>query len=90
MHTDFACHLFKRRPHLTSVDIIIREAVVIGWANVPSLDGLPVGLIGTNATLMCRYIEFVADRLLISFANEKIYNVANSFDFMGVISLQGK
>ena len=43
-----------------------------------------------NATLMCQYIEFVADRLLVSLSNEKIYNSPNPFDFMDMISLQGK
>jgi ribonucleoside-diphosphate reductase subunit M2 len=43
-----------------------------------------------NAKLMCQYIEFVADRLLASLGNPKIYNVTNPFDFMDMISLQGK
>ncbi len=43
-----------------------------------------------NAELMCRYIEFVADRLLVALGNEKIYKVTNPFDFMDMISLQGK
>ena len=43
-----------------------------------------------NATLMCQYIEFVADRLLVSLGNDKVYNVTNPFDFMDMISLQGK
>ena len=43
-----------------------------------------------NAKLMCQYIEFVADRLLVSLGNPKHYNVANPFDFMEMISLQGK
>ena len=43
-----------------------------------------------NADLMCQYIEFVADRLLVALGNEKVYNVTNPFDFMDMISLQGK
>jgi ribonucleoside-diphosphate reductase subunit M2 len=43
-----------------------------------------------NATLMCQYIEFVADRLLVSLGNDKVYNVTSPFDFMDMISLQGK
>jgi ribonucleoside-diphosphate reductase subunit M2 len=43
-----------------------------------------------NAALMCQYIEFVADRLLVSLGNEKYYNATNPFDFMDMISLQGK
>jgi ribonucleotide reductase beta subunit family protein with ferritin-like domain len=53
-------------------------------------DALPVDLIGMNSTLMCQYIEFVADRLLISLGNDKHYGAANPFDFMDMISLQGK
>lgn len=60
------------------------------FANWDSIDALPVGLIGMNATLMCQYIEFVADRLLVSLGNPKIYNKVNPFDFMDMISLQGK
>jgi ribonucleoside-diphosphate reductase subunit M2 len=43
-----------------------------------------------NAVLMRQYIEFVADRLLVSLGNDKVYNVTNPFDFMDMISLQGK
>jgi ribonucleoside-diphosphate reductase subunit M2 len=43
-----------------------------------------------NATLMCQYIEFVADRLLLALGNQRHYNVTNPFDFMDLISLQGK
>lgn len=53
-------------------------------------DALPVSLIGMNAKLMCQYIEFVADRLLVSLGNEKHYHANNPFDFMEMISLQGK
>jgi ribonucleoside-diphosphate reductase subunit M2 len=54
------------------------------------LDALPVSLIGMNAELMCQYIEFVADRLLVALGNPKVYNSTNPFDFMDMISLQGK
>lgn len=54
------------------------------------LDALPCALIGMNATLMCQYIEFVADRLLVALGDPKVYNVTNPFDFMDMISLQGK
>ena len=43
-----------------------------------------------NAKLMCQYIEFVADRLLVALGNDKVYAVTNPFDFMDMISLQGK
>ncbi|KAH7920792.1 ribonucleoside-diphosphate reductase small chain [Leucogyrophana mollusca] len=54
------------------------------------VDALPVGLIGMNATLMCQYIEFVADRLLVDLGNTKVYHSLNPFDFMDMISMQGK
>ena len=53
-------------------------------------DALPVNLIGMNAKSMSQYIEFVADRLLVSLGYSKIYNATNPFDFMEMISLQGK
>jgi len=43
-----------------------------------------------NSDLMCKYIEFVADRLLFELGNDKTYNATNPFDFMELISLQGK
>lgn len=55
-----------------------------------SADALPVSLIGMNAALMRQYIEFVADRLSYSLGQDKIYNATNPFDFMDMISLQGK
>ncbi|PPQ77373.1 hypothetical protein CVT25_010955 [Psilocybe cyanescens] len=96
MHTDFACLLFshlKRRPHPDTIQNIITEAVKIEQefltADIIS-DALPCGLIGMNADLMCQYIEFVADRLLVSLGNDKVYKKTNPFDFMEMISLQGK
>ncbi|KAH0833907.1 ribonucleotide reductase small subunit [Lanmaoa asiatica] len=91
MHTDFACLLFshlRRRPHPDVIERIIMEAVKIEQEFLT--DALPVALIGMNALLMCQYIEFVADRLLVSLGNTKVYNAKNPFDFMDMISLQGK
>ncbi|CAE6426508.1 unnamed protein product [Rhizoctonia solani] len=91
MHTDFACLLFshlRKRPHPETVRRIIVEAVAIEQEFLT--DALPVGLIGMNAKLMCQYIEFVADRLLVALGNPKEYNSTNPFDFMDMISLQGK
>ena len=53
-------------------------------------ESLPVRLIGMNADLMNQYIQFVADRLLEQLGCDKVYNVTNPFDFMDMISLQGK
>lgn len=91
LHTDFACLLFshlQRRPHPDLIAKIIKEAVKIEQEFLT--DALPVSLIGMNAKLMCQYIEFVADRLLVALGNEKIWNSTNPFDFMEMISLQGK
>lgn len=92
LHCDFACLLYNN--HLVNklapetVQAIIKDAVAIEKEFVT--DALPVKLIGMNADLMCQYIEFVADRLLIELGCEKIYNSSNPFDFMEMISLQGK
>lgn len=86
MHTDFACLLFshlRRRPHPETVEKIITEAVAIEQEFLT--EALPVSLIGMNATLMCQYIEFVADRLLVSLGNEKHYNVTNPVCFFFVV-----
>ncbi|KIY53485.1 ribonucleotide reductase [Fistulina hepatica ATCC 64428] len=91
MHTDFACLLFshlRRRPHPDTVRMIIAEAVAIEKEFLT--DALPVSLIGMNAELMCQYIEFVADRLLVSLGNEKVWSSSNPFPFMENISLEGK
>ncbi|CEH13859.1 ribonucleotide reductase small subunit [Ceraceosorus bombacis] len=91
LHTDFACLLFshlKKRAHPDTVKRIITEAVEIEKAFLT--DALPVSLIGMNANLMCQYIEYVADHLLVKLGNEKFYNATNPFDWMENISLQGK
>jgi ribonucleoside-diphosphate reductase subunit M2 len=91
MHTDFACLLFsmiRNKPSDESVRAIITEAVSIEQEFLT--EALPVRLLGMNADLMCQYIEFVADRLLLALGNTKVYNVANPFDFMENISLNGK
>ena len=92
LHCDFACHLYTQHvvnklPDQTVIDII-KDAVAIEKEFVT--DSLPVNLIGMNSDLMCQYIEFVADRLLDELIGQKIYNSTNPFDFMEMISLQGK
>lgn len=91
LHTDFACLLFSHlnnRPDKKVVEDIIVEAVGIEQEFLT--DALPVALLGMNSKLMCQYIEFVADRLLVALGNKKYYNVSNPFDFMESISLAGK
>ena len=92
LHCDFACllynnHLVNKLP-VERVTQIITDAVEVEKEFVT--DALPVGLIGMNAGLMSQYIEFVADRLLVELQCPKVYNVTNPFDFMEMISLQGK
>ena len=53
-------------------------------------ESLPVRLIGMNSDLMSQYLEFVTDRLLVELNCDKVYNSTNPFDFMEMISLQGK
>ena len=92
LHCDFACLLYTK--HLVNkltkkqVREIIMDAVTIEKEFVT--DAIPVKLIGMNSDLMSQYIEFVADRLLVELGNEKEYHTSNPFDFMEMISLQGK
>lgn len=91
MHTDFACLLYSQLQNKLGsekIQAIISDAVAIEQEFVT--DALPVRLIGMNAELMSQYIEFVADRLLVALGCQKIYHVSNPFDFMEMISLQGK
>ena len=67
---------------------IITDAVTIEKEFI--CDALPCRLIGMNSDLMCQYIEFVADRLSIQLGYDKIYNRSNPFDFMEMISIEGK
>ncbi len=92
MHCDFACllynqHIQHKLPKQTVEDLIV-SAVNIEKEFVS--DALPVNLIGMNSELMCQYIEFVADRLLLSLGNDKVFNAENPFPWMDLISLQGK
>jgi len=92
LHCDFACLLYtqhvKNQLPKEQVTKIITDAVAIEKEFVS--DAIPVKLIGMNADLMCQYIEFCADRLLVSLGCAKYYNASNPFDFMEMISLQGK
>jgi ribonucleotide reductase beta subunit family protein with ferritin-like domain len=91
MHCDFACLLYKMLEHQlpeARVVEIIRGAVD-GEKEFIS-ESLPVELIGMNSELMVQYIEFVADRLLVALGLEKTYDTPNPFEWMTLISLQGK
>lgn len=92
LHCDFACLLYKN--HVVNklpkekIEEIILNAVEIEKEFI--LEALPVKLIGMNSELMSDYIEFVADRLLSELGNNKVFNATNPFDFMDMISIQGK
>jgi ribonucleoside-diphosphate reductase subunit M2 len=91
LHTLFAIALYHTlEKQLSSEELreIITEAVSIEQEFIT--EALPCSLIGMNAKLMKQYIEFVADRLLVQLGSEKVYKVANPFDFMELISLEGK
>ena len=92
VHCDFAVHLHNH--HLVNkvpkerIRSIIIDALTIEREFIT--ESLPVSLIGMNATLMTQYLEFVTDRLLVELGCEREYNSSNPFDFMDMISLQGK
>jgi len=91
LHCDFACLLHNQLIRGAGENVIhriISEAVEIESEFVTS--ALPVELIGMNAGLMRQYIEFVADRLLVSLGASKLYDVTNPFPWMEMISMQGK
>ena len=91
MHTDFAVLLYSKLKNKCSkkkVYELIKEAVAIEKEFI--CEALPCRLIGMNSDKMSQYIEFVADRLVSQLGYEKIFNTANPFDFMEMISLEGK
>lgn len=91
LHCDFACLVYGKLLNRLSagrITEIIIEAVEIEKEFVQ--DALPVELIGMNSKLMSRYIEFCADRLLVALDCTRYYNVTNPFEWMEMISLQGK
>ena len=91
MHTDFAVLLFsklEKKPKRAKILEIFKEAVSIEKEFI--CEALPCKLIGMNSKLMSQYIEFVADRLVVQLGYNKIYKTENPFDFMEMISLEGK
>jgi len=91
LHTEFAVLLYsKLNKKLTKSKVleILKEAVEIEKEFI--CDALPCRLIGMNSDLMCQYIEFVADRLSVQLGYDKIYGTKNPFDFMEMISIEGK
>ena len=91
LHTEFAILLFNKlqnKPDENTITEIVKEAVEIEKEFI--CESLPCKLISMNSKLMSQYIEFVADRLLLQLKCKKIYNSSNPFDFMEMISVEGK
>eukprot|EP00894_Picocystis_sp_ML_P004456 jgi/Pico_ML_1/54973/g102.t1 len=91
LHCDFACLLYELLDNKLSEETvltIVTDAVEIEKEFI--CEALPVHLVGMNADLMREYIEFVADRLLVALNLDRHYNTPNPFDWMELISLQGK
>jgi len=91
LHTLFAValyHTLETKLDTEVLSAIIREAVEIEEEFIT--EALPCSLIGMNSKMMKQYIRFVADRLLVQLGCEKVYKVSNPFDFMELISLEGK
>jgi ribonucleoside-diphosphate reductase beta chain len=91
LHCEFACLLYSMLQNKLTKERIyemIGDAVAIEKEFIT--DALPVDLIGMNAKLMAQYIEYVADRWIVSLGYPKLFNTPNPFDFMELISLQGK
>lgn len=91
LHCEFAILLYSKltkKIDKNRIHEIIKEAVEIETEFI--CQALPCKLIGMNSTLMTQYIKFVADRLVVQLGYKKIYNVINPFDFMDLISLEGK
>lgn len=92
LHADFAVylhnnHIVNKVPKSRITEILV-DALNIEREFIT--ESLPVSLIGMNAALMTQYLEFVTDRLLVEYGCERVYNCSNPFDFMDMISLQGK
>merc|ERR1711998_379570 len=91
LHAEFACLLYGMLQHKLPEDVvhdIIRGAVRVEREFI--CEALSCDLIGMNNDLMTEYIEFVADRLLVALGHSKMFNTKNPFDWMELISLQGK
>merc|ERR1712195_258321 len=91
LHTEFACLLYTMLQNKLPDEVV--HGLIRGAVNAERkfiCDALSCDLIGMNSELMVRYIEFVADRLLAALGHPKLYGATNPFDWMELISLQGK
>ena len=91
LHCDFACLLYAQLKEKLPEERIVQ--IIVGAVDIEKQfvsEAIPVELIGMNSNMMCTYIEFCADRLLVQLGATKAYNAKNPFDWMTLISLQGK
>ena len=91
LHTEFACMIYGMLEHPLPEDVV--HAIVRGAVDVERqfiCEALSCALIGMNSELMIRYIQFVADHLLCALGHKKLFGITNPFDWMELISLQGK
>jgi ribonucleotide reductase beta subunit family protein with ferritin-like domain len=91
LHCEFAILLYNKlvkKMSKNKIHELIKEAVDIETEFI--CEALPCRLIGMNSKMMTQYIQFVADRLCLQLGYDKLYDVANPFDFMELISLEGK
>lgn len=91
LHTEFACYLYSQIKHKVPnyvVESMFKESVSIEKEFI--IDALPCRLLGMNSKMMSEYIEFVADRLLVQLGYNRIWNTKNPFQFMEMISVEGK
>eukprot|EP00188_Purpureofilum_apyrenoidigerum_P001335 Plantae.Rhodophyta-Purpureofilum_apyrenoidigerum.ctg17245.p1 GENE.Plantae.Rhodophyta-Purpureofilum_apyrenoidigerum.ctg17245~~Plantae.Rhodophyta-Purpureofilum_apyrenoidigerum.ctg17245.p1 ORF type:complete len:368 (+),score=83.08 Plantae.Rhodophyta-Purpureofilum_apyrenoidigerum.ctg17245:107-1210(+) len=93
LHCDFACLLYSMVPNSERISESRIHDILLSAVECEKefiCDSLPVDLIGMNKDLMSQYIEFVADRLLVSLGYRKLFSAKNPFDWMELISLEGK
>lgn len=91
LHCSFACQLYsklERKLPEQQIHDLVGDAVKVEKAFI--CDALPVSLIGMNSNLMSQYVEFVADRLLSDLGYRPLFGSKNPFDWMDMISLEGK
>eukprot|EP00931_Biecheleriopsis_adriatica_P042184 TRINITY_DN2404_c0_g1_i13.p1 TRINITY_DN2404_c0_g1~~TRINITY_DN2404_c0_g1_i13.p1 ORF type:complete len:348 (+),score=96.87 TRINITY_DN2404_c0_g1_i13:96-1139(+) len=91
LHAEFACLLYGMLQNKLPEDVV--HEMIRGAVNTERqfiCEALPCDLIGMNSELMTKYIEFVADRLLTALGHSKLFHASNPFDWMELISLQGK
>lgn len=91
LHTEFAVTMYSKLPKKLNSEMVQKiVSQAVEYEKEFIITALPCALIGMNANDMSKYIEFVADRLLVQLGYVKLYNSANPFDFMDLISLEGK